>query len=580
MIRINQVKLAIGHTSEQLTKKLQKLLYAPELKKEDYSIVKRSIDARKKPDIYYSYTVDVKLGQEKRRVERAHNNNIVLVQPGKYQFPHDHTQEPAKQKKAGAYLNSGDRPVIIGMGPAGLFCGYLLSLHGFAPILIERGREVALRKRDVEDFWKNGVLNEKSNVQFGEGGAGTFSDGKLNTLVKDPSGRNQAVLQIFVKAGAPENILYDSKPHIGTDILAEVVKNMRQEILANGGQVHFESQVTDFAFEKSTRSDRQDQGEITYNRISRIQINHDCWIPVRYLVLAIGHSARDTFEALYQRKLPMEAKAFAVGLRVEHPQKLINQSQYGMPENRILGAAPYKVAASTSRKRNVYSFCMCPGGYVVNASSEKGRLAVNGMSYSTRDGKNANSAIIVAVTKEDFKGDSPLSGMYFQQWLEEKAYQIGQGAIPVERYGDFKKAVEGKKQQTEDEKESAGEMDWEPEIKGRWQFSDVHDIMPPSLNEAFVEGMEAFGGMIHGFNAPETLLEGIESRTSSPVRMHRDETLQSAVRGIFPCGEGAGYAGGITSAAMDGIKVAEEVARLIMDIEAEKKEKCSGLETK
>lgn len=540
MIRINQVKMQPGHRPEELENKIRKLLRLSEKEMFDWQIVKCSIDARKKPDIYVSYTVDVTGLKEQAVMKRCKDRNISQTEPVKYRFPKEGDREMLH------------RPVIIGMGPAGLFCGYMLAIHGYRPILIERGMKVEERYQTVEEFWKTGILDTECNVQFGEGGAGTFSDGKLNTLVKDKDGRNKEVLSIFVKAGAPEEILYEAKPHIGTDILMNVVRNMRETIIQHGGEVHFDTKMTGLI----TGNGRV-QGIILEKRGERQEV----WeLATETLVLAIGHSARDTFEMLYHRQIPMEAKAFAVGLRTEHPQKLINESQYGVEEPQYLPPASYKLTAQTKQGRGVYSFCMCPGGYVVNASSEKGKLAVNGMSYSRRDGQNANSAIIVSVTPQDYDSKHPLAGMEFQRKLEEKAYAVGQGKVPVEYYGDFKDAVT--KRICSDEAQEKPELvKYAPQIKGQWQFAPVHEIMPDALNQAFVEGMEAFGRTIPGFCADEVLLSGIESRTSSPIRIHRNEKGQSELKGLYPCGEGAGYAGGITSAAMDGIRIAEFIAQ-------------------
>ena len=541
MIRINQVKLPVEHTSDALHKKVQELLnYKGPM---DVEIVKRSLDARKKPQLFYVYMVDVTVPEkeENKLLKRCHSNQIQKIEPVKYEFPVKHYE-------------GTEHPVIVGMGPAGLFCGYVLAKAGFRPILLERGKCVEERSRDVEAFWETGRLNTESNVQFGEGGAGTFSDGKLNTLIKDKYGRNKEVLRIFVKHGAPEEILYDYKPHIGTDILKEIVRSMREEILALGGEVRFETKVTDL--------------RIADGRIKGLVLNGEEELPAEHVVLALGHSARDTFSMLFNQKVAMEAKPFAIGMRVEHPQELINLSQYGKKEAGALGNAIYKLTAETSEKRGVYTFCMCPGGYVVNASSEEGRLAVNGMSYSGRNSANANSAVIITITPEDY-GDSkdPLSGVAFQRKLEEKAYQIGNGKVPVERYGSFKRAILGTKwQEDTDKQEAAGTEKFTPCIKGQWTEAPVHEILPDALNRAFVEGMEAFGGKIRGFNGDEAFVEGIESRTSSPVRILRTESAQSpAVEGLYPCGEGAGYAGGITSAAMDGIFVAEQLARALQE---------------
>ena len=542
MIRINQVKLPVEHTTEALHKKVQELLkYKGSM---DVEIVKRSLDARKKPQLFYVYMLDVTIPEKEERklLKRCRSSQIQKVEPVKYVFPVKHYEG---QK----------RPVIVGMGPAGLFCGYVLAKAGFRPILLERGKCVEERSRDVEAFWKTGHLNTESNVQFGEGGAGTFSDGKLNTLIKDKYGRNKEVLRIFVKHGAPKEILYDYKPHIGTDILKKIVRSMREEILASGGDVRFETRVTDLL--------------IADGRIKGLVLNGQEELLAEHVVLALGHSARDTFSMLLKQKIVMEPKPFAIGMRVEHPQELINLSQYGKKEAGELGNAIYKLTAETSEKRGVYTFCMCPGGYVVNASSEEGRLAVNGMSYSGR-----NSAVIITITPEDYgDGTDPLSGVVFQRKMEEKAYQIGKGKIPVERYGNFRCAVlETELQEPEviqdDQKKTrtSGMEDITPCIKGQWTLAPVHEILPDALNHAFVEGMEAFGKKIHGFNGDEVLVEGIESRTSSPVRILRTESAQApGVWGLYPCGEGAGYAGGITSAAMDGIFVAEQLARALQE---------------
>lgn len=546
MIRINQIKLKPeqgmgGLEPEVLENKIRKLLRMKTGEPFRYEIVKRSIDARKKPDIFYSYTVDVSGLNERDVLKRVKGNQISAVSLVEYHFPDSGRKDMEH------------RPVIVGAGPAGLFCGYMLARYGYRPILLERGMDVDQRRRVVQEFWKTGHLDKECNVQFGEGGAGTFSDGKLNTLVKDKEGRNREVLSIFVEAGAPESILYEGKPHMGTDILADVVKNMRKSIINNSGEVHFGTKMVDVCIEngsiKAVVTEKKGQGEDGFEKGIREKIETDT------VILAIGHSARDTFEALYQKNVPMEAKSFAVGLRVEHPQPLINDSQYGIKEPEFLPPASYKLTAQTKEGRGVYSFCMCPGGYVVNASSEEGRLAVNGMSYSKRDGENANSAVIVSVSPKDYGSSHPLGGIEFQRKLEEKAYQVGRGKVPVEYYGDFKNAVLGNMEADE----ISGR--YTPEIKGQWNYGQVHSIMPEALNRAFVEGMEDFNRKIPGFAAADVILSGIESRTSSPVRIHRNEKGQSGIIGLYPCGEGAGYAGGIMSAAMDGIRMAEQIAR-------------------
>ncbi len=546
MLRISQLRLLVGHTEVELEKQVKKILRCRE--NPEITIVRRSVDARKKPELYFNYIIDVKVKDEANIYRRCNKKQVQIYKEVFYRFP------------VSGY--SGNiRPVIIGTGPAGLFCGYMLAKAGFKPILLERGYPIEQRTKDVERFWENGDLNSESNVQFGEGGAGTFSDGKLNTLVKDNYGRNKKVLSLFVEFGAPEEILYDYKPHIGTDVLRQIVVNIRKAIENMGGEVRFASKVTDI--------------EAEGNQISALIINKTERLETKFVVLAPGHSARDTFEMLHHKGILMEAKPFALGMRVEHPQELINLSQYGKVEEKILGNAPYKVTAKVSDGRGVYSFCMCPGGYVVDASSEQGRLAVNGMSYSGRSGRNANSAIIVSVTPKDYEGEGALAGVEFQRRLEEKAFQTGLGTIPVERYSDYKKAVDkttaSKTMESGDAKcqksPSMIPQNFTPQIKGKWSYGAVHEILPISLSKAFVEGMEQFGTVIKGFNDGNVLVEGVESRTSSPVRILRDENLQSSLKGLYPCGEGAGYAGGITSAAMDGIRVAEEMAIHIMDRE-------------
>lgn len=526
MLRIGQVKLPPNHTEKELLTKIAKILRVNESDIKSIQLHKQSIDARKKPEIQYVYTVDVMVLDEKKVLKKQKSNQVCVVEKKPYVFP----------------KNASDvatvRPMIIGSGPAGLFCAYMLALHGYKPILFERGAAVEERTKDVADFWETGVLKPNSNVQFGEGGAGTFSDGKLNTLTKDKDGRNRKVLEIFVENGAPEEILYVNKPHIGTDILIDVVKNMRKRILAAGGEIHFHSQLIDLAVENGKLTSITIQTPLEKKQL-----------PASIVVLAIGHSARDTFSMLYERGLPMSAKAFAVGVRVEHLQQTINDAQYGIDCPYELPTAAYKVATNLEDGRGVYSFCMCPGGYVVNASTEERRLAVNGMSYNARNGKNANSAIVVTVTTDDFKSEHALAGMEFQRQLEETAYLAGDGAIPIQTFGDFCKNRETK---------DLGTII--PQIKGSYQFANVRAIFPEEISLAIEKGMKAFDKQIHGFADEDVVLSAVESRTSSPVRIHRNEKYEIDDTGIYPCGEGAGYAGGITSAAADGIKIAEMIA--------------------
>ncbi|SHI30359.1 NAD(P)/FAD-dependent oxidoreductase [Parasporobacterium paucivorans] len=522
MIRINQVKMDISHTPDALRKKIVRLLKITPEKLLDIQIVRKSIDARDKKAIMYVYTLDAKVDNEAKVAQAVDNKNIMLAKDEEYQFPVSGTGKMTA------------RPVICGSGPAGLFAAYFLAIGGYRPILIEQGESVEDRVRTVADFWQTNVLNPDSNVQFGEGGAGTFSDGKLNTLVKDKFGRNRLVLQTFVDNGAKEDILYLNKPHIGTDILCRIVRNMREQIKKNGGEVRFNTKLTDLVVEGGHLQ------EIVLNRLEEL--------PCENLILAIGHSARETFRMLHRRGLEMHSKAFAVGVRIEHPQEMISRTQYGDSFHK-LPPAEYKVTARTSGGRAVYSFCMCPGGYVVNSSSEQNRLVVNGMSNSTRNSANANSAIIVSVDQKDFPDASPLAGIQFVEELEANAYRTGLGKIPVQLLEDFYQG-----------KVSEDFQDVKPCIKGMTNMADINEIFPDYITDALKEGIRSFASSIKGFDRGDAILSAVESRTSSPVRITRSENLQGSIQGIYPCGEGAGYAGGITSAAMDGIRVFEAIA--------------------
>jgi hypothetical protein len=533
MLRISQLKLPISHTQEELEQKIRRELRLSKDTPFQYEIQKQSIDARKKPELFYVYTVDFTCKDE-ARIEKQCKQKVTRVKQAGYQIPKYANRCDNNEAKS----QEAPRIIVVGSGPAGLFCAYVLAKAGLPPILIERGAPVEERIQDVEAFWKTGVLNPLSNVQFGEGGAGTFSDGKLNTLVKDPMGRNRFVLETFVECGAPKEILYQQKPHIGTDLLIEVVKTMRHKMQEMGVEIHFHTQLTDFQWKQ--------EGDT--RRICALQYNHKEWVAADAVVLAIGHSARDTFSMLYERDVCMQAKSFAVGVRIEHPQTMINKSQYGMEEHPHLPVASYKLTTQLENGRGVYTFCMCPGGYVVNASSEEGRLAVNGMSYHDRAGENANSAIIVTVTPEDFASNHPLAGVAFQRELEERAYKVGEGKIPVQRFEDYQLGRPTKE---------AGAV--RPQLKGAYKYANVREVFPEVLATSIEEGICKMNQKIQGFSSADALLSAVESRTSSPVRMERDEQFQSNLRGIYPCGEGAGYAGGITSAAMDGVKVAEAI---------------------
>ena len=544
MIRISQLKLPCGHSEADLEEKIRKTIKLKDRDTVRYRICKHSIDARKKPQLFDIYTVDadLKMGikAERKLAAKLRNRNIAVVEESGYQFP------PAGGEK----MNT--RPVVIGAGPAGLFCALMLAEHGYRPILLERGRCVEERAKDIDRYWESGKLDPSSNVQFGEGGAGTFSDGKLNTQINDKTGRSEKVLQVFTEAGAPEDIRYESKPHIGTDLLRVVIPAIRNRILAAGGDVRFEAQVTDLV--------------IGDGSVRALVLADGSKLRTDTVVLAPGHSARDTIASLFQRGVPMEPKAFAVGLRVSHPQSLIDRAQYGVwerEEMRELGlsAAPYKLTAKAASGRGVYSFCMCPGGYIVDASSEPSRIAVNGMSEHARGSGRANSAIVCTIGPEEYGTDHPLSGMYFQQELEEKAYRIGQGAIPVQRYIRMKENFEKRRNGEPVPADSPDPYLTSHDlcIRGRWTPADLSELLPRALTADFIEGMEEFDHKIPGFAGEEAFAAGIESRTSSPVRIPRGEDLQSRIRGLYPCGEGAGYAGGIMSAAMDGIRVAEAI---------------------
>lgn len=521
-LQVLQIKLPLSYTEDDILKALQKKLHA---KREDiikFEVLKQSLDARKKEQIHYSFMIKVlvsPLFYDKIYHSKKFPTDVSL-------YVDNHYSLPLRKSKAIA------RPIVVGSGPAGIFCAYLLALAGLKPLIIERGKKVEERSTIVEEFWKTGKLDEECNVQFGEGGAGTFSDGKLNTMVKDKSGRIRFMLETFVKFGADPKILIINKPHIGTDILKTILLKMREEILSLGGEYFFDTKLTDFI--------------IREGKLVGIEVNKNSQIACTDLILAIGHSARDTFKLLYNKNFIMEKKPFAMGLRVEHPQELIGWDQYG-EAYKNLPPADYKLTHKASNGRGVYSFCMCPGGYVVNASSEQGGTLVNGMSYSDRGSKNANSAIVVTIEENDFSGNNILSGIDYQRELEKKVYSLGQGKIPVQLFGDF---LENKTST------SYGSV---PSItRGETVFSNLRDILPNFMTEAFIEAMKAFGKKIKGFDGREVVLSGAETRTSAPLRVVRDpRTMEASIKGVYPIGEGAGYAGGITSSAIDGIKVAE-----------------------
>lgn len=527
MIRIRQIKVFYKKDCiDELKKQISKKINLSEKEILEIKISKKSLDARNKPNLFYIYEVDIKVNNEEKILAKNLNNKDILKTPKEeYIYP----------TKGNKKLNN--KPIVVGSGPAGLFCAYLLAELGYNPIIIERGEPVEERVKTVEEFWKRGILNTESNVQFGEGGAGTFSDGKLNTLVKDKEYRMKKVFEIFASCGANPEILYIHNPHIGTDVLRTVVKNIRNKIIELGGTFLYNTCLTNLIIDN--------------DKLKGIEVNNKDIIDTDILVLAIGHSARDTFKMLLDNKITLEPKPFAVGLRVQHPQELINENQYGEDYNKnILPPASYKLTYKTKDNRGVYSFCMCPGGYVVNASSEQGKLSINGMSYQDRGSINANSAIIVTVDSRDY-GTNPLDGIKFQQNLEEKAYSLGQGRIPIQTLKDFNNSVETTK---------LGNIN--PIFKGDYKFVDLNKLLPKEVAKSIKEAFPNFGRKIKGFDNENTILAGIESRTSSPVRILRNDNLESIdIEGLYPCGEGAGYAGGITTSAMDGLKVAEAIIK-------------------
>ncbi len=566
-IRVTQVTVPLEHDTEHVIKKACRISGIRSEDVRHYEIIRRAVDARKKGDLKYSYTVDLitKSGVNVRGDDRR----VREVDPVRYSPRADGTEE----------LN--DPIAVVGTGPAGLFCALLLARYGYRPLIFERGRTVDERTEDVERFWNGGKIDPDSNVQFGEGGAGTFSDGKLNTQVHDGQGRNRFVLETFVSFGAPKDILFDSQPHIGTDVLRRVVVNIREEILRLGGTFYFSTEVADVEIGTNREKDKQGSLErcgfpekglslsaLITRRTDKTASASDenSKVKVSAAVFAIGHSARDTFAMLKNRGIVMEPKPFAVGMRVEHPQSYIDRCQYGSNAGYPgLGPASYKLSYRAGNGRNVYSFCMCPGGYVINASSEEGRTVVNGMSFRARDSKNANSAVIVSVTPEDFPDpDDPLSGIAFQRELEERAFAAGNGKIPQQLFGEFAEDHVNPDKRPDCSAAEPERASFVSCTGGAAVWSDLRGIFPRDVREAFVEGMHAFSKKMAGFDRQDAVLSAVESRTSSPVRIPRGQSFESSISGLYPCGEGAGYAGGIVSAAMDGLKTAEALMARFM----------------
>lgn len=532
LIRINSLKINISHNDEDLRNKILKTLRIDSSHLVGYKIVKRSLDARDKADIHYVYSIDAVTDCDEKLLSNKKLKNITPSKEVKY-------NDPAKDvSDFSDIVKSTKRPIVIGFGPAGMICAYKLAAAGLKPLIIERGADVDTRTEDVRNFWNGGKLNTSSNVQFGEGGAGTFSDGKLNTMIHDSFGRIGEVFRIFVENGADETITWQNKPHIGTDKLRIIVKSIRKAIQALGGEILFNTCMTGI---------KLDNG-----RVNAIVTDNGNIYETDTLVLAIGHSARDTIYMLDDLHIPMEKKEFAIGVRVQHPQELIGRAQYGDAFSQ-LPPADYKLTYRTkSEDRGVYSFCMCPGGFIVNASSEENRLVVNGMSDSARDQATANSAIVVTVRDSDFEGT--LGGIELQRRLEEAAFNACHGKIPVQYLADF---LENRA--TEEITSNV------PNTKGVWACNNLRSWLPEFISNPVIEAFPAFGRTIKGFDSADTILAGLESRTSSPVRILRSDNLESvAAEGLYPCGEGAGYAGGITSAAVDGLKVYEAIINRIV----------------
>lgn len=521
MIRIRDIALPPGHSPQALRTAAAKALRLPSREIQTLQIARRSLDARKKERIQWIYTVDVTVSGREDRAIRQGGAKVSPAPTSQYAIPHP------------GHI-SGERPVVAGFGPAGMFAALVLAEAGLRPLVLERGRDAASRHRLVEDFWQTGRLDPQCNVQFGEGGAGTFSDGKLNTGTHDP--RNHWVLERLVQCGAQEQILYDAKPHVGTDVLRTVVENLRRRVEELGGEVRFQTQLTGLENRDGSLSGLVLEGPGGRERL-----------PCRQLILAIGHSARDTFSMLASQNIAMEPKPFAMGVRIEHLQSQIDLAQYG-GSRPGLPPADYKLFCHLP-DRTVYTFCMCPGGYVVAAASEEGGIVTNGMSYSGRSGTNANAALLVSLQPKDFPHAGPLGGMGWQRELEQLAYgETGCYQAPAQRVGDFLRGVPSQHFGAVAPTYRPGVVPW-----------DLHRVLPAVLTDALAQGIPALGRKLPGFDCPDAVLTGPETRSSSPVRICRDGSLQSSLRGLFPCGEGAGYAGGILSAATDGIRCAEAV---------------------
>ncbi|HQT00918.1 MAG: hypothetical protein B7Y26_06770 [Hydrogenophilales bacterium 16-64-46] len=541
MLRLTELKLPLDHPPDALRAAILARLAIRDDDLLGVSIFKRSYDARKKHALLMVYAVDVEVRDEPALLKKCRND--AQLKP---------TPDMAYRFVGQAPVSPGERPLVVGFGPCGIFAALLLAQMGFKPIVLERGKAVRERTKDTWGLWRKHVLDPESNVQFGEGGAGTFSDGKLYSQIKDPRHLGRKVLTEFVKAGAPEEILYVSKPHIGTFRLVGMVEAMRREIEALGGEIRFQQRVTDVLIEDDATGNRH---------IAGVQLASGETLASRHVVLALGHSARDTFEMLHTRGVFMEAKPFSIGFRIEHPQSLIDKSRLGPNAgNPLLGAADYKLVHHAKNGRAVYSFCMCPGGTVVAATSEAGRVVTNGMSQYSRNERNANAGIVVGITPADFPEASVLGGIELQRQLESRAFELGGGNYdaPAQRVGDF---LAGRAST------QLGSV--EPSYQPGVRLTDLAAALPDYAIDAIREALPAFDKQIKGYAMDDAVLTGVETRTSSPLRITRGDDFQSLnVKGLYPAGEGAGYAGGILSAGVDGIKVAEAVARDVLGLEA------------
>ena len=539
MIRINNIKMPVKHSENDLKKTVYKLYKINENEIKSFEIAGQAIDARKKDNVVFVYAVDIsfKFDEETEKKRFGNVKNVRKIEKNPYSTEKIENFTETENVK---------RPVIVGSGPAGIFAGLVLAEAGLKPIIIEQGKNVDEREKDVYNFFKTGKLDKYSNVQFGEGGAGTFSDGKLNTNTNNF--RIQKVYDELILAGVDSKINYMSKPHIGTDKLIEIMRKIRHKIESLGGEYRFSTKLVKVNYEKSDSGNNKIKSILVEN-IENSDKNKIYEISTNIVVLAIGHSARETFFMLNEENVAMERKTFSVGVRIEHLQSMINYSQYGKFADK-LPAAEYKLNVKTSNGRGVYTFCMCPGGVVVPSSSEEGRLVVNGMSYSQRDLENANSAILVNVFPEDFPGESVLAGVEFQRKLEEKAFELGgkDYKAPIQLFGDFVNNKISTK---------LGKV--KPSYLVGYKFANLNEIFPQFINDSIKEGITLMDKKIKGFANYDAILSGVESRSSSPVKIPRNERFFSNIEGLMPCGEGAGYAGGIMSAAVDGIKCAEYV---------------------